>query len=51
MTMIAEDINIAELLATCGGAVDTLRRVDERAGLVHVHFPRIGFMLKPAPGA
>ena len=29
----------------------TLRRVDERAGLVHVHFPRIGFMLKPAPGA
>ena len=29
----------------------TLRRVDERAGLVHVHFPRVGFMLKPAPGA
>ena len=29
----------------------TLRRVDERAGLVHVHFPRMGFMLKPAPGA
>ena len=29
----------------------TLRRVDERAGLVHMHFPRIGFMLKPAPGA
>ena len=29
----------------------TLRRVGERAGLVHVHFPRIGFMLKPAPGA
>ena len=29
----------------------TLRRVDERAGLVHVHFPHIGFILKPAPGA
>ena len=29
----------------------TLRRGDERAGLVHVHFPRIGFTLKPAPGA
>jgi glutathione S-transferase len=24
----------------------TLRRVDERAGTVHVHFPRIGFVLK-----
>ena len=29
----------------------TLRRLDEHAGLVHMHFPRIGFMLKPAPGA
>ena len=29
----------------------TLRRVDERAGQVHMHFPRIGFTLKPAPGA
>ncbi|MEC5214689.1 glutathione S-transferase [Polaromonas sp. CG_9.5] len=26
----------------------TLRRTDERAGLVHVHFPRIGYSLKPA---
>lgn len=24
----------------------TLRRVDERAGVVHVHFPRIGYVLK-----
>jgi Glutathione S-transferase, C-terminal domain len=24
----------------------TLRRVDERAGTVHVHFPRVGFVLK-----
>ena len=24
----------------------TLRRTDERAGLVHVHFPRIGYVLK-----
>jgi glutathione S-transferase len=26
----------------------TLRRVDERAGEVHVHFPRIGYVLKAA---
>ncbi len=26
----------------------TLRRTDERAGTVHVHFPRIGFILKKA---
>ena len=26
----------------------TLRRVDERAGEVFVHFPRIGFILKKA---
>ena len=26
----------------------TLRRTDERAGAVHVHFPRIGFILKKA---
>ncbi len=26
----------------------TLRRLDERAGTVHVHFPRIGFVLKKA---
>lgn len=26
----------------------TLRRTDERAGSVHVHFPRIGFVLKKA---
>jgi hypothetical protein len=24
----------------------TLRRTDERAGRVHVHFPRVGFTLK-----
>lgn len=29
----------------------TLRRVDERAGTVHVHFPRIGYVLKAAQGA
>ncbi|MFZ4481019.1 MAG: glutathione S-transferase family protein [Rhodoferax sp.] len=29
----------------------TLRRVDERAGTVHVHFPRIGYVLKAAPPA
>jgi hypothetical protein len=26
----------------------TLRRTDERAGNVHVHFPRVGFTLKKA---
>ncbi|MDE2416281.1 MAG: glutathione S-transferase family protein [Burkholderiales bacterium] len=26
----------------------TLQRVDERAGIVHVHFPRIGYILKKA---
>jgi len=29
----------------------TLRRLDERAGLVHVHFPRIGYSLKAFDGA
>ena len=27
----------------------TLRRTDERAGTVHVHFPRIGYLLRAAP--
>jgi glutathione S-transferase len=26
----------------------TIRRTDPRAGTVHVHFPRIGFILKKA---
>ncbi len=29
----------------------TLRRTDPRAGLVHVHFPRIGYVLKKADAA
>ncbi len=29
----------------------TLRRVDDRAGTVHVHFPRIGYVLRAASGA
>ena len=29
----------------------TLRRTDERAGTVHVHFPRVGFVLKAATPA
>ena len=29
----------------------TLRRLDERAGVVHVHFPRLGVVLKAAPAA
>ena len=28
----------------------TLRRTDPRAGMVHVHFPRIGYVLKKAAG-
>jgi glutathione S-transferase len=27
----------------------TLRRTDPRAGTVHVHFPRIGYVLKASP--
>jgi hypothetical protein len=27
----------------------TLRRADDRIGTVHVHFPRIGYVLKPVP--
>ncbi len=27
----------------------TLRRVDPRAGTVHVHFPRIGYALRAVP--
>jgi Mg2+/Co2+ transporter CorC len=34
-----------ELIA-CSRMHYTLRRVDERAGVVHVHFPRIGYVLK-----
>ncbi len=29
----------------------TLRRTDERAGTVHVHFPRVGYVLKAATSA
>jgi hypothetical protein len=29
----------------------TLKRLDERAGVVHVHFPRIGYVLKAVQGA
>jgi hypothetical protein len=29
----------------------TLRRTDERAGTVHVHFPRVGYVLKAATPA
>ena len=29
----------------------TLRREDERAGTVHVHFPRIGYVLRKAESA
>jgi glutathione S-transferase len=29
----------------------TLRRVDDRAGTVHVHFPRVGYVLKRIEGA
>ncbi len=29
----------------------SLRRTDERAGTVHVHFPRIGYVLRAADAA
>ena len=31
-----------------GCVEEFLRRTDERAGTVHVHFPRVGFTLKKA---
>jgi len=46
-TDYASDMVAGELV---GLSVDriTLRRVDERAGTVHVHFPRIGYALRKA---
>ena len=35
------------LLVAATGSHYSLRRTDERAGVVHVHFPRIGYVLKP----
>ena len=29
----------------------SLRRTDARAGLLHVHFPRIGYVLRAVPSA
>ena len=41
------DVTEGELVAATRTRY-TLRRVDERAGVVHVHFPRIGYVLKKA---
>jgi glutathione S-transferase len=40
-----QEASVGELVAATATSV-TLRRIDERAGTVHVHFPRIGFALK-----
>jgi glutathione S-transferase len=41
------EASVGELLAATTSRY-TLRRKDPRAGTVHVHFPRLGFSLKPA---
>jgi hypothetical protein len=41
----ASDVVSGELVGLSHESV-TLRRVDERAGSVHVHFPRIGYALR-----
>ena len=41
----ARDPVCGELLGLNQGRI-SLRRIDERAGLVHVHFPRIGYALR-----
>jgi hypothetical protein len=35
-------------LVVASRSIYTLRRTDDRAGTVHVHFPRVGFTLKKA---
>lgn len=42
-----QEPTVGELVAATADRF-TLRRTDERAGLVHVHFPRIGFVLRKA---
>jgi glutathione S-transferase len=42
-----QEPTVGELVAATAQRF-TLRRTDERAGLVHVHFPRIGFVLRKA---
>ena len=46
-TDYAADLVEGQLVGLDGGEV-VIARTDERAGRVHVHFPRIGFQLKPA---
>ncbi len=41
------EASVGELLAASTSSY-TIRRQDERTGIVHVHFPRIGFALKKA---
>ena len=43
------EVTEGELLAATRTCY-TLRRTDPRAGTVHVHFPRIGYVLKKAAG-
>ena len=40
-----QEATVGELVAATGSR-STVRRQDERAGIVHVHFPRVGFVLK-----
>jgi glutathione S-transferase len=41
----------AGVLVAASASRYTIRRTDSRAGTVHVHFPRIGFLLRAAAGA
>ncbi|MGS0756331.1 hypothetical protein ACVBEH_17855 [Roseateles sp. GG27B] len=48
-TDYAADLVSGELLGLTPERI-TLRRSDERAGVVHVHFPRIGYSLRKSEG-
>lgn len=51
VTIRAESFGLEETAGTLVAATRThytIERTGERAGLVHVHFPRIGYVLRPA---
>ena len=45
--IFGQEVTAGELIA-CTRTHYSLRRTDPRVGTVHVHFPRIGYVLKPA---
>jgi hypothetical protein len=49
VTVAATDYGTDPVAGTLVGLSDTesvIRRIDARAGVVHVHFPRFGFQIK-----